>query len=302
VLVLVPDDEGRAALADVPGVRALRYSLDDLATGDQRDAEVLVVGHLGIERTTRAMAHLPKLRLVQTLNAGYDQWIGRIPAGVGLANARGAHGKATAEWVVAVLLAHVRELGRFAAAQAQARWERGFTGTLDGRRVAVLGAGDIGGHLSRMLPPFGAEVQLVGRTTRAGVLALDELLPTRDAYDVVVVVLPLTDETRGLVDDGFLAGLRDGAVLVNAGRGPLVVTDALMAHAARGRLTALLDVTDPEPVPDGHPLFTTPGITITPHVGGATEGIWARAWNVVAEQITAYARGERPPNLVLDPT
>jgi phosphoglycerate dehydrogenase-like enzyme len=299
VLVLVPDDDGVAALAAVPGVRALRYEPDTLPTAEQRDAEVIVVGHLGIAHTTRGMAELPRLRLVQTLNAGYEQWVGRIPPGVRLANARGAHGRATAEWVVAVLLAHVRELHRFAATQAAARWVRGdFTGTFDGRRVAVLGAGDIGGHLRAMLTPLGADVQLVGRTARAGVLALPELLADRAAYDVVILVLPLTDQTRGLVDAEFLAGLRDGAIVVNAGRGPLVVTDDLRAAAAAGRVTALLDVVDPEPLPDGHPLWTTPGVTITPHVGGAVAGIWDRAWRVAAEQIAAYARGEDPPNLV----
>jgi phosphoglycerate dehydrogenase-like enzyme len=298
VLVLVPDDDGLAALAAVPGVRALRYDADTLPTDEQRDAEVIVVGHLGIERTTRGMAQLPALRLVQTLNAGYDQWVGRIPAGARLANARGAHGRATAEWVVAVLLAHVRELHRFAATQAEARWARGFTGTLDGRRVAVLGAGDIGGHLRAMLTPFGAAVQLVGRTARDGVLALGDFLPRRAEYDVVILVLPLNDATRGLVDAGFLAGLRDGAILVNAGRGPLVVTDDLAKAAASGRVSALLDVVDPERLPDGDPVWTTPGLTITPHVGGAVDGIWERAWRVAAEQIAAYARGEDPPNLV----
>jgi len=298
VLVLVPDDDGVAALAAVPGVRALRYDVDTLPTDEQRDAEVIVVGHLGIDRTTRGMAQLAKLQLVQTLNAGYDQWIGRIPPGARLANARGAHGRATAEWVVAVLLAHVRELHRFAASQAEARWSRGFTRTLADRRVAVLGAGDIGGHLRAMLTPFGADVQLVGRTARDGVIALPDFLAERAGYDVVVLVLPLTDATRGLADAGFLAGLREGAILVNAGRGPLVVTADLRAAAAAGRVTALLDVVDPEPLPDGDPVWTTPGITITPHVGGAVDGIWGRAWRVAAEQIAAYARGVPPPNLV----
>ncbi len=163
----------------------------------------------------------------------------------------------------------------------------------------MLGAGDIGGHLRAMLTPFGAEVQLVGRTAREGVLAMGEFLPRRSEFDVVIVVLPLTDATRGLVDAGFLDGLRDGTVLVNAGRGPLVITDDLARAAASGRVAALLDVIDPEPLPDGHPFWTTPGVTITPHVGGGVEGIWERGWRVAAEQIAAYARGEDPPNLVV---
>jgi phosphoglycerate dehydrogenase-like enzyme len=119
---------------------------------------------------------------------------------------------------------------------------------------------------------------------------------------VVILVLPVTQETRGLVDAQFLKVMKDGAVLVNPGRGSLVVTDALLKETETGRLRAIVDVTDPEPLPAEHPLWSSPGVTITPHVAGNTEGAMERAWAVAVQQISMYARGQTPTNLVLVPT
>jgi phosphoglycerate dehydrogenase-like enzyme len=150
-----------------------------------------------------------------------------------------------------------------------------------------------------MLAPFGCGIKLVGRTARRGVLdmaAFRAILPEQDA---VVLALPLTAETSGLVDAELLASMKDGAVLVNAARGALVDTDALLAETATGRLAAILDVTEPEPLPPGHPLWSAPGVTITPHVSGSTLGFRDRAWRVAAAQIDLHSRGESPTNLVL---
>jgi phosphoglycerate dehydrogenase-like enzyme len=301
--VLVPDGDGLAAglraLEGHPHLRPLRYRLDRTPTPEQRDCAVMVVGMTAVDPAVEFMRHLPHLRLVQTLNVGYDQWIGRLPPGVALSNARGAHSRAVAEWVVAVLLAHHRELVAFAQAQSGRRWEYRVTGSLEGRRVAVLGAGAIGVALRSMLEPLGCRVSLVGRTTRAGVLSMRDLGAVLSEQDAVAVVLPLTQETRGIVDAGFLASMKDGAVLVNGGRGPLVDTDALLREARAGRIRALLDVTEPEPLPPDHPLWTAPGVTITPHVAGSTEGLWERAWSIAVAQVDAFARGETPANLVI---
>ena len=110
--------------------------------------------------------------------------------------------------------------------------------------------------------------------------------------------MPLTDATRGLVDAAFLARMKDGAVLVNAARGQVVDTDALLAELQAGRLLAGLDVTDPEPLPADHPLWEAPGLLLTPHVGGHTAGSGDRAWAVAREQLLMLARGERPTNTV----
>lgn len=298
-MVLVPTETGLRALQPFPRLRALHYDLSRDPDEAERQARVMVVGLPKVAKATAFMRELPQLELVQTLNAGYDQWVGHLPAAVRLSNARGAHGRAVAEWVVAVLLAHYRRLGTFAAAQANGVWDYQVTDSLWDQRVGVLGAGDIGTHLTRMLDPFGARVTLVGRTRRDGVLDLAGFRAVLGEQDAVVLVLPSTPETTGLVDAAFLAGMRDGAVLVNAGRGPLVDTAALLAETGSGRVSAILDVTDPEPPPPDSPLWSAQGVTVTPHVSGSTVGLWDRAWRIAAEQIDRYSRGESPPNLVI---
>jgi phosphoglycerate dehydrogenase-like enzyme len=244
---------------------------------------------------------LTDLRLIQTLNAGYEQWQPLLPAGVMLSNGRGAHGGSSAEWVVAALLSIYRDLGIFRQHQSEGVWRRWDTETLIGKRVVVLGAGDLAANLASRLAPFETEVVLVGRRARPGVHALadvEELLPNADA---VVALLPESEATHHVVDAEFLARLPDGAVVVNAGRGGSVDTDALLAELTSGRLRAALDVTDPEPLPAGHPLWSAPGLLLTPHVAGSTDGAWQRAWAIALRQIEVFAGGGIPPNLVAGP-
>lgn len=299
--VLAPDDLGLEAFAAPSGVDVVLYSPGDPWPPGHLDATVVVVGFDGADAVGRRFAELTDLRLVQTLNAGYEQWLPLLPEGVMLSNGRGAHGGSSAEWVVAALLTIYRDLGAFHEHQTAGVWRPRDTETLIGKRIVVLGAGDLATNLASRLAPFDTEVTLVGRQARPGVRAMadiDELLPTAD---VVVAMLPAGAATHRVVDAEFLARLPDGAVVVNAGRGSLVDTDALLAELNSGRLRAALDVTDPEPLPDGHPLWAAPGLLLTPHVAGSTIGAWERAWNVALHQIEAHARGERPPNLVAGP-
>jgi phosphoglycerate dehydrogenase-like enzyme len=150
----------------------------------------------------------------------------------------------------------------------------------------------------RRLEPFEVTTTLVGRRARDGVHGIDEVLDLLPGHDACVVIVPLTDDTRGLIDAAFLAAMPDGAVLVNAARGPVADTDALTAELTSGRLRAAVDVTEPEPLPGDHPLWKAPGLLLTPHVGGSVPGAMGRAYKVAAEQIAAFARGEQPPNLV----
>jgi phosphoglycerate dehydrogenase-like enzyme len=299
--VLVPQNLDIAFADPTDTVQTIFYQPGEPFPQPHLDATVVVVGYENARATGAWFVELLRLRLVQTLNAGYEQWLPLLPDGVMLSNGRGAHGGSSAEWVVAVLLGIYRELGSFAKHQADGVWLPKDTDTLIGKRVVVLGAGDLAVNLASRLAPFETEVTLVGRRARPGVYALadvDRLLP--DA-DVVVAMLPDDASTRHLVDAEFLAKLRDGAVLVNAGRGGSVDTDALLAELTSGRLRAALDVTDPEPLPIGHPLWTAPGLLLTPHVAGSTEGAWQRAWAVALRQIEVFARGGVPPNLVAGP-
>ncbi|AQA03256.1 phosphoglycerate dehydrogenase [Mycobacterium sp. MS1601] len=296
--VLVPDDLGMQILGSSQKLAPVRYEAGQPWPEEHLDTPVVVVDFFDAPATGRRFADLPELRLVQTLHAGYEQWRPFVPSAVMLSNGRGAHGGSTAEWVVAVLLDIYRELPLFAGLQAAGTWGHRTSDTLIGKRIVVLGAGDLGTNLAARLAPFEVEVTLVGRTARPGVHALadvDNLLPDADA---VVAMLPDAPATRHIVDAGFLARMRDGAVLVNAGRGSAVDTDALLVELRSGRLRAALDVTDPEPLPDGHPLWSAPGLLLTPHVAGSTAGAEERAWRVALRQITAFADGEVPPNRV----
>lgn len=298
VTVLVPDDYGLAALSRVDGVHALRFTPGEPLPEGAEKTEVLVPGFLVGPEAAAIVHALPGLRLVQLLTAGAESWVGKVPEGVRISIARGAHGASTAEWVMTGLLTVYREFTGFAAAQREHRWTQHQTDTLHGKRVLIVGAGNLAEELGRMLAPFGATVTLVGTTARDGVHGVDELPSLLGDFDAVVLMVPVTSRTIGLVDAAFLSRMADGAILVNAARGPVVRTDDLLAELRTGRLRAILDVTDPEPLPPGHPLWDAPGLLLTPHVGGSSRGSRERGWAIATEEIARYVAGEEPRNLV----
>ncbi|MGE3287198.1 MAG: 2-hydroxyacid dehydrogenase [Pseudonocardia sp.] len=300
MVVLVPHEHGLVALRDVEGVTAVRYDPEGELPDEAARAQVLVPPFLATSAAVAVTEKLPGLRLVQLLTAGAEAWVGRLPDGVALSDCRGAHGGATAEWILATLLAVYRHLPRFVLAQAQGRWDYHQTEELAGKRILIVGAGDVAENTVARLTPFGARATLVGRRARDGVHGIDELHDLLPAHDACIVIVPLTDATRGLIGKRFLAAMPDGSVLVNAARGPVADTDALTAELGTGRIRAAVDVTDPEPLPAGHPLWSAPGLLLTPHVGGSVPLAMERAFRVAAEQIAAFAAGERPPNLVED--
>lgn len=301
VKVLVPDDLGVKVLDESPVLEPIRYQPGAPWPSEGLGATVVVVGYENAPAVGARFAELPALRLVQTLNAGYEQWLPWLPAGVSLSNGRGAHGGSSAEWVVAALLTIFRQLQSFGAQQAAGVWSARSTETLIGKRVVILGAGDLAANLAARLAPFEAEVTLVGRRARAGVRTLEDLTDLLPGTDVLVAMLPADASTYRLVNEEVLAALPDGAVVVNAGRGGAVHTDALLTELTSGRLRAALDVTDPEPLPPGHPLWSAPGLLLTPHVAGSTDGAEDRAWAVARTQLDHFAEGGAPPNLVAGP-
>lgn len=244
---------------------------------------------------------MPQLEVVQVRSAGVDWIADVVPAGVTLCSARGTRDAGMAEWVVAALLADVRRVRELGEAQAARTWA-GDTpqGDLCGSRVLVLGHGSIGRAVEARLAPFGAEVVGVARHARPGVHSMEELDALLPEVDAVVNLLPLTAQTRGVIDARTLARLRDGALYVNAGRGATTDTMALVAELQRGRLRAVLDVVNPEPLPPEHPLWSAPGVLISPHVGGDTPGGERSAWRLVGEQLARYVAGEPLANVVSD--
>jgi phosphoglycerate dehydrogenase-like enzyme len=263
--------------------------------------ELYVPDYTFHRRVVEVIPQLSSVQVVQTLTAGVDHVRPYVPAGVTLCNARGVHDASTAELAVALILASLRGIPDFVRAQDEQRWAFRPHPALADRTVLIVGYGSIGEAIETRLEGFECDVLRVARTARDGVAdlsALPTLLPTAD---VVVLVVPETDETRGLVDAGFLARMRDGALLVNVSRGRVVDTDALLVELHRGRLRAAVDVTDPEPLPEGHPLWSAPGLLVSPHVGGATSAFWPRAHALVRDQLGRFAAGEPLANIVTGP-
>jgi phosphoglycerate dehydrogenase-like enzyme len=245
-----------------------------------------------------SLAALPALKVIQLVSAGVERWLDVVPPGVALYNGRGVHGGSTAELAVAGMLAVLRELPRFEEARKAHRWDQAVTDGLTGRRLLVLGAGDIGARIAAAARAFDADITMVARSARPGVRTLDELPALLPEHDVVALALPHTPETHRLVDADFLAAMPDGALLVNIARGGIVDTDALLAELTGGRLRAFLDVTDPEPLPVDHPLWDAPNLLLTPHVGGGTRGWERRAYQLVREQLLRFAKDEPLANQV----
>ncbi len=262
------------------------------------EVELFVVPYMGGPAVLEPIARMRSLRVVQTLTAGVDDVLPRVPDGVTLCNARGVHDASTAELALALMLASLRGLPDFVRAQGEQHWAASTRTSLADRTVLVVGYGSVGAAVEQRLAGFEVEVLRVARSPRDGVHGWSDLPTLLPLADVVVLCVPLTEQTRGMVDAGFLRAMRDGALLVNVARGPVVDTQALLAELTSGRLRAALDVTDPEPLPTGHPLWAAPGLLLSPHVGGNTTAFLPRAYRLLADQLRRFASGEPLLNVV----
>jgi phosphoglycerate dehydrogenase-like enzyme len=220
------------------------------------------------------------------------------PPGVTICDASGTRDVPVAEWVLATILSSCKMLPELRDRQREHDWHWRQSSELAGSTVMILGYGAIGAAVEARLAPFEVRLIRVARHARAGVHAVDELRDLLPHAEVLVVLLPLTQATIGLLDAGSLQRLRPGTLLVNAARGQIVDTDALVELLAAGRLRAALDVTDPEPLPRGHPLWDAPGVLLTPHMAGDTSAADRRAFALAAEQVRRYVRDEPLVNVV----
>jgi len=295
----VPTKQIASALADLPDVTVELVAPDGgrLPPGAS-EVEFYVPPFFPALPAIAAIAQMPNLRVVQVQTAGVERLLPHIPPGVTLCNARGVHDTSTAEWVVAVTLAALRDLPYFAGEQAAQRWSYRFTDCLADKSVLIVGYGSIGAAVERRLSGFEVEVQRVARRPRDGVAAASDLPELLPGADIVILLAPVTPETIGMVDARFLALMKDGALLVNAARGSLVVTDALTGELKRGRLRAAVDVTDPEPLPAGHPWWGLPNVLITPHVAASTSALEIRALTFLRAQAYRFVTGENLVNVV----
>lgn len=306
-VLTLPDEQWVEDLGPLPdGVRTAVWDVEappGTALGDIVDEVAVVVPpYMRAAPALPALGELPNLRLVQTLVTGVDAVAPHVPDGVALASASGVHDASTAELAVALALASLRGIDVAARDMQAGRWDHVQRRSLADRRVLLLGTGGIGAAIADRLAPFEVTLTRVASVARnderghvRAVAELPDLLPT---HDVVVLAVPLTESTRRLVDERFLAAMPEGALLVNVSRGGVVDTDALLAALTSGRVTAALDVVDPEPLPAGHPLWRAPGLLLTPHVGGDTTAMRPRALALLRDQVLRLVAGEPPRNLV----
>jgi phosphoglycerate dehydrogenase-like enzyme len=237
-----------------------------------------------------------RVRAVQSQTLGYDDAVGHVPAGITWCKAVGVHEGPAAEIAVGLLIAAQRGLDQFARAMPEGRWTRTWSPGLLGARVLLIGYGGIGTEVRARLDGFGVDLVRVARTARRDehgeIHGIDELPSLLPSVDAVVLAVPYGPETHHLVDDAFLAALPLGALVVNVSRGKVADTEALLEHAANGHVRVASDVWDPEPLPPDHGLWTTPGVLIAPHVGGAVTTMHDRVEALVREQVARLQSGQ----------
>ena len=269
--------------------------------------------------------HLRDVKVAQSMMAGTEWLTDLVGPSVTVCNAQGAHSISTAEWTLAAILSTLKYMPLYRDLQHKSEWCTRTKGSavyaaihndqrpqfppfmqeeLHGKRVLIVGYGDIGKTIEQMLEPFGVEITRIARTARAlsstspevhPVATLDALLPNAE---IIILILPLTPESHGLIGARQLALMPQGALLVNSARGPIVQTDALVEALNAGHIRAAVDVTDPEPLPSDHPLWQCPNLLITPHVAGSTPQFSPRATNIAAAQIRRLLKGEPLINIV----
>lgn len=300
VVVCLPDMPEREHMGVLPGgVEVVLVPAGDGPLPDLARVDLIVpVGRIREPLLDLLTVSPGRLRVIQTLSAGVDWLRGQVPSHVTVCNARGVYDAPLAEWVLGAILAMQRGLVQARDAQARRDWEPFEPPELSGRRVLILGLGSIGSAIAARLAPFGVEVTGVTRTPRPDARSLSDLDALLPHADIVVNMLPLTSETGGLLDAARLALLPDGALTVNAGRGRTVDTAALVRELGTGRLRAVLDVTDPEPLPPDHPLWALPNVLISPHIAGDSPATTVRAFALAGDQVRRFAAGQPLINVV----
>ncbi|GAB3547511.1 2-hydroxyacid dehydrogenase [Arthrobacter tumbae] len=299
--VCLPDKRLLEALEPMDGVEFILWDLSGPAPEGRLD--LLVPVYMSKPQTLAALAGID-VGLVQSQSIGYDGVGPYLPEGSVFANAAGVHEPSTAELALGMMIASQRGIPDFVRSQAAETWDNSQRPSLADRRVLLVGYGGVGKAIEARLLPFEAEITRMASRARedeAGIIhgidALHEQLPL---HEIVVVSVPLSEQTERLIDAEFLAAMPDGALLVNVARGAVADTDALVAETSSGRLRVALDVTDPEPLPPDHPLWSTPGVLITPHVGGASSAMFPRVVRLIKKQIGLLREGEEPANVVLE--
>ena len=267
--------------------------------GDLSEVTFYVPTYMGGRPALELTKKMPNLKVLQVPNAGYDDAIEFLRPGITLCNGRGIHDDSTAELAVALAIASLRGFVTFIRDQDKGEWVNKTYNSINDRKVGIIGYGSIGSTIARMLSGFSVEIVAFTQSGRDNTIAISDLDKHLPTLDVVILILPLTKESKHLFDARRLSLMKDGALLVNVARGPIVDTDALIKELNSGRITAALDVTDPEPLPKGHPLWSAKGVLISPHVGGNSSAFDRRARRLIESQLNLLAENKPLNNVIV---
>lgn len=271
------------------GFKVISTDLTQLSNQERENIEIYIPKYMGGVEVWSEIANLPNLKVVQLLMAGYDDALPHMRKGLRLCNAKGVHDQSTAELGVALMLAHFLGIKSYVKNMESGRWDGAQRNSLYGKKIAIVGAGSIGTRLKEMLIIFKVECTLFARSAREEIKKMSDFSKQISEFDVVVLTLPLTSESRHLIAKKELSSMKPGALLVNLARGAVVNTGDLISALKKGSITAALDVTDPEPLPSNHELWRCPNVIISPHVGGNSSAFEPQARQFLEEQIKRYA-------------
>jgi phosphoglycerate dehydrogenase-like enzyme len=243
-------------------------------------------------------AKMPNLKILQMLNAGYDDALAYLRPGLTLCNARGVHDASTAELAVGLAIASRRGFAEFIREQSAGTWNHRRFPALSDSKVGIIGFGSIGKEVARKLSGFDVSITAFTQSGRDGTVKIDDLDKHLPQLDIVILILPLSDSSRHMFNAARLASMKDGALIVNVARGPIIETEALIKELNSRRIYAALDVTDPEPLPQGHPLWSAPNLIVVPHVGGNSEAFEPRGRALIESQLQLLAAGNPLEHIV----
>jgi phosphoglycerate dehydrogenase-like enzyme len=285
---------------NLPSQFTLLTDENDLMNPLKLDAiTVYIPKYIGGVESLKVMQRMPNLKLVQLLTAGYEDALRYLPKNVSLANARGVHDLSTAELALGLTLASQLGIISYSQAQQSQTWNDDVRGSIINSKIAIVGFGSIGQEIAKTFAPFTSKITGFTRTGSNGSKRIDELDKNLGEFDIVILITPLTEETLGLFDARRIALMKPGALLVNMARGKVVVTQDLVSALNEGRIRAAVDVTDPEPLPAGHPLWSAKNLIISPHVGGNSTAFPSKAKLFISEQLENIATGSQLLNLVV---
>ena len=270
-----------------------------IETSDLSEITFYVPTYMGGRPALELTKKMKNLKVLQMPNAGYDDAIEYVRDGITLCNGKSIHDDSTAELAVGLTIASLRGFPDFVRNQDKSAWVHVKNQSINDKKIGIIGFGSIGSTIAKMLSGFSVEVipfTQSGRDNTVSISNLDKHLPT---LDVVILILPLTAESKHLFNAQRLSLMKDGSLLVNVARGPIVDTDALVKELNSGRITAALDVTDPEPLPNDHPLWKAKGVLISPHVGGNTSAFEKRARKLIESQLQLLADGKSINNVIV---